>query len=321
MIEIKENTPLAPFTMYKIGGPARYFAEVKSSEELQEALRFVAQKKVPFFVLGAGSNILVHDDGFRGLAVRLKGGEVKCEDNLLLADAGVMMSAAALYAAKNNLSGFEWGIGIPGTVGGSVRGNAGCFGGEISQIVEQVQLLEFSVSNFQFSNKLKILELSGQECEFGYRDSVFKKHPEWTILSATFKLQKGHPEEIKEKIKKITLERTSKQDIGTQSCGCIFKNISWDKDKVNRLKVFQMFPEIEIFKGKPHIPASFLIDRAGLKGRQVGQIFISPKHANYFVNKGGGSAREVAELVKIAKDKVEEKFGLKLQEEIQYIGF
>ncbi len=314
-VNIQENIALAPHTIYKIGGPAKFFAEVRDSEELSEALNFAAEKNLPFFVLGAGSNMLVSDKGFDGLVIRMAGGGIKVDGERVIVDAGVMMASAVLKSAQAGLAGFEWGIGIPGTIGGSVRGNAGCFGGEMKDVVESIRVFDtgdLGKSDFQLLNS---------DCEFNYRDSVFKKHPEWIILSATLNLKKGDTKIIQENIKEITVERTQKQDIGTKSCGCIFKNISWTRKDINKEVLLGRFPELEQFKNQPNIPASFLIDQAGLKGRRVGHAFISPKHANYFVNDGGTTAEEVLMLIAMAKDTVRRKYGISLEEEIQYVGF
>lgn len=317
-VAVKENVPLAPYTIYKIGGPARFFVEVKNSSELEEAVRWAADKKAQIFILGAGSNILVSDKGFNGLVIKMNlRGVTLTESGKLVAESGVSMARAVLESAKAGLTGFEWGIGIPGTIGGSVRGNAGCFGGEMAQVVESARVFRCQVSGVG----CQVYELTNSECQFGYRDSIFKKHPDWIILSATLKLKKGDPKEIKERIAAITKERSEKQDIGTKSCGCIFKNASRTRKDINWERLFAEFPELEQFKNQPNIPASFLIDRAGLKGRRVGRVFISPKHANFFVNEGGASAEEVKELVEIAKDVVRQKYGIVLEEEIQYVGF
>lgn len=311
IMEIKENIRLAPYTMYKIGGPAKFFVEVQSSEELKSALLFSLEKNLPFFILGAGTNTLVSDQGFNGLVIKIKDGKIKIDGEIITIDAGVMMARAVLESAKAGLTGFEWGVGVPGSFGGSVRGNAGCFGGEIKDIVSEVEI-------FDTKNKKEFI-LKNTECEFKYRHSIFKERPEWVILCGTVSLQEDRIEKIQEKIKKITLERSSKQDIGTQSCGCIFKNISWMG--LDREKLSKKFPELEKFKDRENIPASFLIDRSGLKNTRVGKIIISPKHANFFVNEGGGTAQEVLELIKMTKKSVKKKFGLEIQEEIQYIGF
>jgi len=312
-VNIKENTPLSNYTIYKIGGPARFFVEVKNLGEIKEATEWAQKQNLSFFIIGAGSNVLVSDKGFNGLAIHIAGGEVRVEGEKLMADAGVMMARAVIESAKVGLSGFEWGIGIPGTIGGSVRGNAGCFGHEMKDVVESVKIFDSSKAT---SHKLQVTG-----CAFGYRDSVFKKHPEWIILSAILALKKGDAGEIQKKIKEITTERTQKQDIGTKSCGCIFKNVSWTRKDINKEKLLSKLPELEKLKSKPNIPASFLIDSASLKGKKVGKVFVSPKHANYFVNEGGATAEEVVMLIALVKDAVRRKFGILLEEEIQYIGF
>lgn len=324
MEKILHHTALAPFTIYKIGGPARFFVEVKNAGELKDALRYAKDNNLDFFILGAGSNVLISDKGFAGIIIHMTGGEVKVDGQLLLADAGVMMARAAGEAARAELSGLEWAVGIPGTIGGSVRGNAGCFGSEMGQALESVQVLEVKcqMSNVKTtSQNPKIFELSNKECKFSYRHSVFKEHPEWIILRAKFKLIPGDPTAIQERMKAIMLERSSKQDIGTKSCGCIFKNVSWERKDIDKQKLLDRFPELAKFQDQPNIPASFLVDQAGLKGRKIGQVFISPKHANYFVNEGGATADEVVILIALAKDTVFRKFGIALEEEIQYIGF
>jgi UDP-N-acetylmuramate dehydrogenase len=259
-----------------------------------------------------------------------------------------MMARAVTEAARAGLAGFEWGIGVPGTLGGSVRGNAGCFGGEMRQVVEKIQLLEFPISlpsadlpqgdNFsasgrspagrQFPNniqipnsKFQIREISKDDCQFNYRDSIFKRHPEWIILSATLKLFKGNPQEIQDTIRRITTERVKKQDIGTKTCGCIFKNVSWERSDIKKTDLLRRFQEFEQFKEGIGIPASFLIDKAGLKGARTAHCSISDRHANFFVNEGGATADEVRDLIQIAKEKVCDTFGIQLEEEIQYIGF
>jgi len=194
-----------------------------------------------------------------------------------------------------------------------VRGNAGCFEGEMKDVIESVEVFD-SLAAERFV-------LNAEHCEFGYRDSIFKRHPEWIILSAALHLKEGDPEAIREQIAHFAKERTLKQDIGTKSCGCIFKNIPWTRHDIQKKEVSNHLPELKKFKERPGIPASFLIDAADLKGRRAGSIVISPKHANFFINEGGGRAEDVRALVKIAKDAVQEKFGLALEEEIQYVGF
>lgn len=334
---VRENVPLAPYTIYKIGGAARFFAEVKSAEELRQALAFAVQKGlVPpapslnsrsdgagrspganfsagFFIMGAGSNTLVADEGFEGMVIHMTGVSVRVEGENMIVDAGVMMARAAAEAARAGLAGFSWAIGVPGTIGGSVRGNAGCFGREMKDVVESIEVFD--------AVKATNYKLQATSCEFAYRDSVFKRHPEWIVLSATLKLAHGGTASIQEEIRRISAERTVKQDVGIKSCGCVFKNPSWSDREESKDTLIARFPELAEFAARATVPASFLIDRAGLKGSRAGRIVISPKHANFFLNEGGGTAGEVAVLISRAQDAVRKKYGIRLTEEIQYVGF
>jgi len=311
-LEIKENIPLAPYTIYKIGGLARFFVEAGAADEVRQALDFAVAQKLPFVIIGAGSNMLVSDHGFDGVAIRMIGGNMRVEGERLVCDAGVMMARAVLAAAQDGLGGFEWGIGVPGTIGGSVRGNAGCFGGEMKDVVESVEVFD-SMQNAK-------LKIQNAECEFGYRGSIFKKYPEWIILSAVLKLEPGDAAAIQQEVQRITMERLAKQDIGTKCCGCIFKNTAWGREDTDREKLMAQFPDLAAFANQSHIPTSFLLDRAGLKGTRMGGAMISPKHANFFINEGSASARDIRALITRAKETVREKFGILIEEEIQYIG-
>ncbi len=314
MISIRENVPLAPYTIYKIGGHARFFVEAATADEAEEALMLAKEKNVPFVILGAGSNVLVSDNGFDGLVIRTTGGTISVDGEYLYADAGVMMARAVTESGKQGLTGFEWGIGVPGTIGGSIRGNAGCFEGEMKDVVERVRVLKFSINS-------KIEELTNKECQFGYRDSIFKTHPEWVILSAILKLRQGDREKVQQEIRRITQERIAKQDIGSKCCGCIFKNVVWPSDPAERHALLMRFPDLAAFANRPTIPSAYLIDHAWLKGMSVGNICISEKHANFFVNNGNGTSTDAMELIAAAKKKVREIYGLELHEEIYLLGF
>lgn len=312
-IVVKKNEPLAPSTIYKIGGPARFFVETHNASEIEEAVRYAAEKHTPFFIMGAGSNTLVSDRGFDGAVIHMTGGAVAIEGERMTVDAGVMMARAAAESARAGLAGFAWAIGVPGSIGGSVRGNSGCFGCEMKDVVESVMIYD--------SQKAARRELRMAECEFAYRDSLFKRHPGWIILAATFKLKQGDAAAIQEEIRRTSAERAMKQDIGAKSCGCIFKNPSWEHIRETKEALIARFPELERFADQDVIPAAFLIDRAGLKGKQMGRIMISRKHANFFINEGGGTADEVVMLISLVKDAVCRMYGIALQEEIQYLGF
>lgn len=315
-LDIQEGVTLAPYTIYKLGGPARYFARVDSAKVLDEALLFAQEKGVPFFIMGAGSNTLVSDAGYSGLVIHMEGGDVRFEGEHMIADAGVMMARAAGEAAREGCAGFEWGIGIPGTIGGSVRGNAGCFGGEMKDVVVRVHVVMVGEDGV-----LSKRELSNEECAFAYRHSLFKEHPEMVITQAVLALSPGNKEDIQDKVRAITQERVQKQSIGAQCAGCIFKNISWQRKDIDKEKLLRDFPELAQFVQRDTIPTSFLIDHADLKGKRIGRVSVSLQHANFFVNEGGATAEHVAMLIGAVKDALLRKYGVIPEEEIQYVGF
>lgn len=318
--DIREYVPLAPYTLYKIGGPARYFAEARNAEETERALRFAAEKRLGFFILGAGSNILVADEGFDGMVIRMIGGDVKIEGERMTVDAGVAMARAAAEAARAGLAGFEWAVGVPGTIGGSVRGNAGCFGGEMRDIVESVRVLDTGNSNPE-SSGFELLTVNNSDCEFAYRHSIFKRYPERVIVSATLRLKKGDPARIQDEIRMIISERGRKQDVGAKCCGCIFKNPAWPGTAEEKEDLMRRFPELAEYRKRATIPAAFLLDRALAKGERAGNAAISRKHANFFVNEGVATARDITALIGRAQNLVAARYGIALKEEIQRLGF
>ena len=319
MPDIQENVSLAKHTVFKIGGPARYFCVATSAYDLTEAVSWAKKNSLPFFILGAGSNVLVSDKGFNGLVIKNRadkieslGGETaKWRFHRLKAEAGAQMASVVAESIKAGLSGFEWAIGIPGTMGGSVRGNAGCFYSEMKDVVEKV-----SIFNPQFS---KAEEFTNEQCRFGYRDSIFKHSPELIILSATLALKKGNPAESQKLIGEYSKKRLQAQDIGAKCAGCIFKNVEWSRKDIDKEKLISIFPELKQFSNQKSIPAGFLIDLLGLKGRRVGGAQISNKHANYFINIGEASAEDVMVLVALAKEKIQNHYGIFLEREIHLL--
>lgn len=288
-MEIQSAVPLAPHTYFKIGGPARFFAIATTLADVKEAIAFAKEHHVPFVVLSGGSNVLISDDGYPGLVIKLDLRRMFTELHTITAGSGVPMARVVSSAVAEGLTGIEWAIGIPGAVGGSVRGNAGCFGGDIASVIDSVYVLNTETGETEV--------LPASVCEFGYRDSLFKRHPEFIILEATFRLHPGDKEESQKKVKAFTIERVSKQDIGAQCAGCMFKNPS------------------------PERPAGKLIDEAGLKGHVMGGAQISQRHANYFLNAHHATAADIAALAEHARAVVKEKFGIDMHPEIQFIGF
>lgn len=314
MLHIQENMPLALYSVFKIGGPARFFAVVKTKDELIEALQFAKEKNQPFFMLGAGSNILVSDNGFNGLGIKNELNAILVDEDArtIRADAGVSMPRLVAEAAKKSIAGFEWGIGIPGSIGGSVRGNAGAFGKEIKDVLVTTEVYDSETGTVeQFSNSA---------CVFGYRDSVFKHASNLVILSAEFRGVAGDKEEIQKKIREISETRLKTQDIGAKCAGCVFKNPEWRQTAKNKEQMVREFSDLAQFQDRETIPAGYLIERAGLKGKRIGNAEVSQAHANYIINEGGATADEVTRLITLIKESVRQTYGILLEEEIQFVG-
>lgn len=282
-MKILENVSLAPFTTYQIGGPADYFVEAASAEEVTEALEWAGERDMPVFVFGGGSNLLFDDAGFRGLVIRMRAEGVAVEGERVTAAAGVMMARVVKAAAEAGLTGVEAWNGLPGTVGGAVIGNAGCFGVEAKDVLESAQV---------WMPGEGVRDVGPEFFDYSYRWSRLKKEA-GIVLSATFKLARGDVAEIAAKMKEIARSRIQKQPPGS-STGSFFKNPEGDS-------------------------AGRLIEAAGLKGHVLGKAQISPHHANFFLNRGGATAAEVLELADLAQKEVERQFGVTLQREVIYV--
>lgn len=307
----QKNKLLSKQATFKIGGRADFFKEVQSEEELKEVLNFVTKNNYPFFILGGGSNILINDDGFRGVVLKIKivFSKILKENNKFIEieiGSGISLATLVLEMAKKGWSGLEWMAGIPGTVGGAVFGNAGAYGHSISESIIRVKAI-----NKKTGSKKIFLN---NKCKFKYRESYFKKS-DWIIISVFLKLNKEKVNDLMDTIKDIILFRNKK--IPHQpSAGCVFKNILV-ADLNN--KCLKKIPK-EIIKGGK-LPAGWLIEQCGLKGRQLGEAEISNLHANFIINLGGAKAKDVFNLINLCKQKVLEKFEINLEEEIILIGF
>ena len=289
----KENLyydePMAKHTSFKIGGPADVFIKVDNIEELKETLDLSKQNQIPLTIIGNGSNLLVTDKGIRGITAKLnlKDIEIKNENNkqIIKVDAGVPVGLLAQKLLKEEIAGFEELSGIPGTIGGAVIMNAGAHGKELKDILKKVTAMDYNGNIHEFTN---------EECLFSYRNSRFQKE-KYIILQATLELEKGNSTEIKEKMDEYMQFRKEKQPIEYPNAGSTFK------------------------RGEDFVTAK-LIDEAGLKGYKVGGAQVSKKHAGFIVNVDNATAKDVIELTDYIKEKIEEKFGKKINLEIQIIG-
>ncbi len=308
MINIQENISLVPYTTFRIGGLAKFFCEVKNQEELKEALDFAEKNKVAVFLLGKGSNILFSDDGFAGLVIKLIKGACQISGTNMKCGAGMSLAKVVILAMKTSLTGLEWAAGIPGTIGGAVRGNAGAYGSEMKNIVQAVKVFDIKEKQVRIYNSV--------ECEFEYRCSLFKKNKNLIILSVTLELQKGETEQISQKIQTIVKKRKDTLP-KERSAGSFFKNPITNNKKL--IKQFEEEKKVKIRDDK--IPAAWLIEEAGLRGKKIGGAQVDKKHSNFIVNTGQATAQDVIILASVIKQKVREKLSIQLREEIQYVGF
>jgi UDP-N-acetylmuramate dehydrogenase len=306
-IAIDENQPLAKYTSWRIGGPARFFANAATTEELIAALAWARERELPACILGGGTNMLVRDAGFSGLVLRYRAQALQIDDTAGRAwvAAGAPMAGTARRLAALGWAGLEWAEGLPGTIGGAVFGNAGCYGGDIATALIRAWLLVDG----------EIQEWTPERFGYGYRSSVLKAttdhRPPTTaaeasvvsrqssvvgpiVIAAEFGVARADPSELAERMRRTAAERKGKTPVGS-SCGSVFKN-------------------------PPGQSAGRLIEAAGLKGTRVGAAEISQKHANYIVNLGGASSDDVLRLVELARARVLQEFGISLDLEVQVVG-
>lgn len=309
MLSIKPHVPLAQFTSFKIGGPAEFFVEVETTNELVEALEYAEKNHFSVFVFAGGSNLLVNDKGVKGLVIHLVDTSFRIQDNKIMSHAGTNLLAVVKGATKASLAGMERLAGIPGSIGGAVRGNAGAFGMEIKDVVKKVK--------FYDREKRKLREFTNAECEFRYRSSYFKHHPETVILSLDLELVPGEAIELERINRETIAKREAKHPQYAKCAGSFFMNPLVPDE--NLQAEFQKDTGTPSKDGK--LPAGWLIDHVGLRGKTIGGAQVSPLHPNYFVNTGDATAEQIIMLASLVKQRVRSELGVELHEEVQLVGF
>lgn len=284
---VMTDEPMKAHTTFRVGGPADYFVDVKSAEEIANVIALCKERGVAYYILGNGSNLLVGDKGYRGVVIRIfrSMNEVTVEGDVITAQAGALLSRIASVALNQELTGFEFAGGIPGTLGGAVVMNAGAYGGEMKDVLLEVTVLD---------EEGHVMTIARENLELGYRTSIVAKKG-YIVLEAKIQLQKGDVEAIKARTNELREQRVTKQPLEFASAGSTFKR-----------------PE-GYFAGK-------LIQDTGLRGFRVGDAQVSEKHCGFVINRGEATAAEVAELMKQVADKVEEKFHVRLEPEVKRLG-
>ena len=304
MLKFEQNYPLSKVTTLQIGGPAQQFVTVSFREELIEAITWAKTNNIPFLVIGGGSNLLVADQGVNKLIIKNEIEGVTKLVRFLRVKSGTRLQHLVDYSITQGLFGLQKLTGIPGSLGGAVFGNAGAYGQIISDYIREIICFTGS----------EIITLQKDECEFDYRDSIFKRNG-YIILEVIFKLDIGESKKLRKEADETLAKRLVKYPKGIKCPGSFFKNLLADQLPK---EILSKIPKELIVYGK--LPAGSLLELVGAKGDQLGQIEIAPYHANLFINKGSGSATDFYYLAKKYAIKVKEKFGITLEPEVQLVN-
>ena len=296
---LQENVSMKRYTAARIGGAADVMITVETSAELVEVTKICWERNIPFTILGSGSNVLVSDTGVRQVVVLNHAKKIVFNPNsqpaLVWAESGANFGILARQAAAKGLSGLEWAAGIPGTVGGAIYGNAGAHGSDMSHNLLMANILHLSQINGNHRQEILQEEWSVERFEYAYRSSSIKRQPgQVVVLSGLLKLNQSTPEAVRAKMDEYTALRRNSQPSGA-SLGSIFKNPAGD------------------YAGR-------VIEAAGLKGKKMGKVEISQKHANFFINQDSATASDYAALIRLVQKEVSEKFGISLELEIELLG-
>jgi len=305
-VSVFQGILLSDRTRFGIGGPAELYVEASSEPAFSAALQVAQSSGANFSVIGSGTNLIVSDEGFDGIVLRFTAREISSAEALVRAEAGAELQALVDYSIDHGLRGLETMTGIPGSVGAAIYGNAGAYGHSIDQRVERVRFLDRSA----------IRSFSAAECQFRYRESVFKKRKDWIVLSVDLRMTPAPAAELRQTADEILKLRLAKYPAAMKCAGSIFKNLILAELPEH---VRRQIPENVIREGKA--PSAYFLEQAGAKGMRSGGVRVADYHANLIYNQGGGTARDLCALIDELKERVRARFGLELEEEVQYVGF
>jgi UDP-N-acetylmuramate dehydrogenase len=304
-LTVSRETALSRYTRFGIGGPADLYAETDSVEAFIAALRAARDSGLPIMVIGGGTNLIVSDRGFRGIVLRYRADRLMGANARVHADAGAVLQDLVDFAIARGWKGLETLSGIPGSVGAAIYGNAGAYGHSISERVLQVR----------FYDGETVRVFNNEECEFHYRESVFKRHKDWIIFSTELLLETADATALRKSADEILSVRNAKFPVTMKCAGSIFKNLLW---KELPPEVAAQVPASAVREGK--VPAAWFLEQAGAKGMRRGDIHVADYHANLIYNAGEGSASDLCALINELKQRVVDRFGIELEEEVQYVG-
>jgi UDP-N-acetylmuramate dehydrogenase len=310
---LQTSLPLSAVTSMAIGGPVRFFLQAHAEADLVAAVRIARTCHLDWCVMGDGSNIVASDTGYEGLIVQNRIHAFAALETSLTVGAGDHLGEVVLQADRLGLRGLEKMAGIPGTVGGAVYGCAGAYGQEMRDHICEVRFFNAGTDRFE--------TLSAEECRFGYRDSIFKRHKDWIISQVVLDLQAGDPEQLLKVSQDLISQRQRKFALDLKCPGCYFKNIRLDYiDEPHRQAFLSKIDPAQVTYGK--VAAGYLLEVIGAKSTRVGGVEVSRHHGNLIVNTSGNAkACDLLALVAQLKQRVHSRFGVELQEEVQYLGF
>ncbi len=305
-LQISIEVPLREYARFGIGGPAAVFVESADETAFLNALIVARESGCEFMVLGGGTNLIVADEGYRGIVLRYRGSKIQRQKTQLYVEAGAVLQALVDCSIAAGLAGVHTMTGIPGWVGAAVYGNAGAYGRSIDQSIREVR----------FHDGRMVRTFDNAQCEFRYRESVFKQHKDYIILSALLDLEESDPVELKRTAESILKIRNEKYPPTMKCAGSIFKNLILAQLSPG---VVARVPDSVVREGK--VPSAFFLEQVGAKGMVRGGIRVATYHANLIYNEGDGTAAETCSIIDELKARVNAEFGLMLEEEVQYVGF
>jgi UDP-N-acetylmuramate dehydrogenase len=305
-LSLLENEPLALHTRFALGGPVPIFADTGSEDAFVSAVAVLSAGSAPWTVVGEGSNLVVSDQGYDGIVLRYRGAALCRDGDWVTVQSGATLQSLVDFTVQSGLEGLDRMSGIPGFVGAAIYGNAGAYGQSTSDTLESLRFLD----------RGRIREFSNAECKFRYRESIFKRRKDWLLLSAVFHLKTGDAAALKSDSDEILATRNRKFPPDMRCAGSVFKNLL-----LNELSesVRAQVPETVVKKGK--VPAAWFLEQVGARGLRHGGIHVADYHANLIYNAGGATAAELRDVLNDLKRRVFERFGLQLEEEVQFLGF
>jgi UDP-N-acetylmuramate dehydrogenase len=305
-LNVTAGALLKNYTRFGIGGPAAVYAETADPDSFIEALRIVRSERMPYVVIGGGTNLIVSDAGYDGVVLRFTARSLRRQGTSVYADSGADLQELVDYTVAQGLKGVQTMTGIPGSVGAAVYGNAGAYGHSIMETVQTVRFFDGD----------SIRTFDNAQCEFHYRDSIFKRNKGWIIFCTQLEMQPSPVEELRKTADSILQIRHEKYPPSMKCAGSIFKNLIL-ADLPPQVR--EVVPAKVIREGK--VPSAYFLEQVGAKGLRNGDIRVAVYHANLIYNVGQGTARELTEVIDLLKSRVREHFGLDLEEEVQYVGF